>query len=232
MSKKKQEGQSHGNIIEEPEVIVGKAEEFFSDKRKKNITLILGVVIILAVVALFFYRGQLESKNKEAQAEMFQAIYFYESDSLSKALNGDGLNYGFIQIVNDYPGTDAANMANFYAGSIYMNLDNYDAAIRHLKNFSASDYVVQARAYSLIGDSYMELGQFDNAVDYYERAVDYKENESYTPVYLQKLAIARENAGQYAAAAEAYGTIIEEYVKSRLVQEAKKQKARLEGLAK
>jgi hypothetical protein len=51
------------------------------------------------------------------------------------------------------------------------------------------------------------------------------------PVYLQKLAIAQENAGNYTAAAAAYGAIIEDYFKSRLVQEAKKHKARLEGLA-
>lgn len=231
MSKKNQEGQSHGSIIEEPEVIVDKAEEFFQDKKKKNFTFIFGGILIAATVGWFLYKGQIQSQNEEAQEEMFQAMYFYEADSLSKALNGDGLNYGFLQIINDYSGTDAANLANFYAGSIYMNLSDFNSAIRHLKDFSASDYVVQARAYALIGDCYLELAQYDEAENYYEQAVDYKSNESYTPVYLQKLAIARENAGKYAEAAQAYDQIITEYVGHRLVQEAKKHRARLEALA-
>lgn len=231
MAKKKQESQSQGNIIEEPEIIVDKAEEFFQDTKKKNFTLIFGGIIIIAIVGWFLYRGQIDSKNTEANEEMFQAMYFYESDSLNKALNGDGLNYGFLQIINDYSGTDAANLANLYAGSIYMNLSDFNSAIRYLSEFSASDYLMQARAYALIGDCHMELSQFEEAVNFYEKAADYKPNESFTPVYLQKLAVARENAGQYAAAAEAYDQIITEYVGNRLVQEAKKQKARLEALA-
>lgn len=231
MAKKKQESQSQGNIIEEPEIIVDKAEEFFQDKKKKNFTFIFGGILIVAVVGWFLYRGQIDSKNTEANEEMFQAMYFYEADSLNKALNGDGLNYGFLQIINDYSGTEAANLANLYTGSIYMNLSDFNSAIRYLSDFSASDYLMQARAYALIGDCHMELSQFEEAVNFYEKAVEYKPNESFTPVYLQKLAIARENAGQYAEAAEAYDEIITEYVRHRLVQESKKQKARLEALA-
>lgn len=230
MAKKKQE-HSEGSVIENPDIIVSQAEEFFQDKKKRNFTVIIGSILILAVVALFFYRGHIESQNVEAQEEMFQAVYFYEADSLSKALNGDGLNYGFLKIIGDYPGTDAANLANFYAGSIYMSLGEYKSAVRHLTEFSSSDYLVQARAYSLLGDGHMEQNLFTEAAGYYQKAVDYKPNESYTPVYLQKLAIAQENAGNYSAAAAAYGKIVEDYFKSRLVQEAKKHKARLEGLA-
>ena len=212
-------------------MIVDKAEEFFSDKKNKNITLIIAGAIVVALAAFFVYKGQVESKNQEANEEMFQAIYYYEADSLALALNGDGLNYGFVQIINDYSGTRAANLANFYAGSIYMNLGDFGSALRHLKEFSSSDYIVKARAYSLIGDSHMELAEFEQAAEYYARAADYKPNASYTPIYLQKLAIAHENAGNYSEAAEAYGQIIEDYFSSRLVQEAKKQKARMESLA-
>lgn len=231
MSKKERKEHTEGSIIENPAILVSKTEEFLKDKKKRNFTVIIGSLLILAVVALFFYRGHIEAQNTEAQEEMFQAVYFYEADSLSKALNGDGLNYGFLKIIGDYPRTDAANLANFYAGSIYMNLGEYKSAVRHLKEFSSSDYLVQARAYSLIGDGYMEQGQYAEAASSYEQAVDYKPNESYTPVYLKKLALAQENAGNYTEAAEAYGAIIEDYFKSRLVQDAKKHKARLEGLA-
>jgi predicted negative regulator of RcsB-dependent stress response len=231
MSKKHNKGHDSGSMIENPDVIVGRAEQFLADKKKRNITVIIGSVLILGILGLFLYRGYIDSQNTEAQEEMFPAIYAFEADSLSKALNGDGINYGFLKIISDYSGTDAANLANLYAGNIYMNLGDFSSAERHLKDFSSSDYVMQARAYALIGDCNMEMEKYAEAADYYEKAVDYKSNESYTPVYLQKLAVAQENAGNYAEAAKAWGTIVDDYVKSRLVQEAKKHKARLEGMA-
>ena len=231
MSKKQNKGQESGSMIENPDVIVGKAEEFLADKKKRNITVIVGSVLILGILGLFFYRGYLDNQNTEAQEEMFPAIYAFEADSLNTALNGDGLNYGFLKIIADYPGTDAANLANLYAGNTYLLLGDFSSAERHLKDFSSSDYIMQARAYALIGDCNMEMEKYSEAADYYEKAVDYKSNESYTPIYLQKLAIAQENAGNYKEAAEAWDVIINDYVKSRLVQEAKKHKARLEGMA-
>jgi tetratricopeptide (TPR) repeat protein len=231
MSKKHKKGQDSDSMIENPDVIVGKAEEFLADKKKRNITIVIGSVIILGILGLFFYRGYLDTQNKEAQEEMFPAIYAFEADSLSKALNGDGLNYGFLKIIGDYPGTDAANLASLYAGNIYMSLGDFASAERHLNDFSSSDYVMQARAFALIGDCNMEMEKYADAASYYGKAADYKSNESYTPVYLQKLAIAQENAGNFKEAAEAWGEIVDEFVKSRLVQEAKKHKARLEGMA-
>ncbi|MEQ9305053.1 MAG: cytochrome C biosynthesis protein, partial [Marinoscillum sp.] len=65
----------------------------------------------------------------------------------------------------------------------------------------------------------------------YESAVGYKPNKEFTPIYLNKLAIAQESAGEFSEAAAAYDQIIEEYGNSSLVQDAKKQKARLQGLA-
>lgn len=229
MAKKQNENQ--GNAIENPEVIVGKAEQFLSDKKKRNLTVIVGSVLILGIIGLFIYRGYLDSQNKEAQAEMFPAIYAFEADSLNKALNGDGVNYGFLKIISEYPGTDAANLANFYAGAIYMNLGNFSSAARHLEDFSSSDYVLQARAYALTGDAYMEQDKYDEAVGYYQKAADYKPNESFTPVYLQKLAVALENAGDFAQAADAYDRIIREYPNNRLVQESRKHQARLRAMA-
>ena len=77
----------------------------------------------------------------------------------------------------------------------------------------------------------MEMDEFSNAVANYERAVDYKENKSFTPIYLKKLAIAQEQSGDLGAAAKTYGTIIKDYPSSTEIHDARKQKARLEALA-
>lgn len=218
-------------ILENPEVLAGKAQEFFDNKKNRTIVFGLGGVIALLVLAVLGYKFYITNQNQEAQEEMFQAVYYYEADSLGKALNGDGNSYGFLDIIDNYGGTDAANLSNFYAGSIYMKLSDFASAERYLSDFSSSDYLLQARAYALQGDCKMEQGDFGAAASYYSKAADYKANKEFTPIYLQKLAVAEEANGNVSAAAAAYSKIVDKYATSTLVQDAKKHKARLQGLA-
>lgn len=231
MAKTKTKKEEGIEFLEDPDVLAGKAEEFFNSKRNKNLVFGVGGALAVLIAAFLFYRFYITNQNQEAQEEMFQAVYYFEADSLGKALNGDGINYGFLDIMDEYAGTEAANLSSFYAGATYLKLGDYSSAARYLTDFSSSDYLVQARAYSLVGDANMEQGNFAAAADFYEKAANYKPNEQFTPIYLQKLAVAQENNSNFDAAAKAYGRIINEFAGSTLVQEAKKQKARLQGLA-
>ena len=218
-------------ILEDPNAIVEKANEFFDDK--KNRTIVFAIVGVLAALTIGIagYNYYIADMNNTAQEELFQAQYYFEADSLGLALNGDGNSYGFLEIIDEFPGTKVANLANFYAGASYLRLGDFDGAIRYLTNFSSSDYLVQARAYSLIGDAYLEQDDFTNAATYYKQASEYKANRYFSPVYLKKLAIARENGGDLAGAMAAYQIIIDEYPQSDLIHDARKHKARLEALA-
>ena len=232
MAKTKKEEKSTGvDLLENPDAIAGKAEEFFNNKRNQNLLFVVLGLAILIVGGLTFFRFQQANNNAEAQREMFQAIYYFEQDSLGRALNGDGNNYGFLDIISEYSGTKAANLATFYAGASYLKLGQWDNAIRSLEDFGSDDYLLQARSYALIGDAYMELDDFEKAISAYQDAVDYKPNKEFTPVYLQKLAIALEESGDAAAAANAYDKILNDFANSGLQQEALKHSARLKGLA-
>lgn len=230
MAKTKQKKGDEGiDLIENPDAFVSKTEEFFSNKKNQNIVLGVGALIAILVAAFVFYKSYQSNQNQEAHEEMFQAIYYFEADSIGKALNGDGNNYGFLDIVDIYSGTEAANLANFYIGASYLNLGEYENAIRYFEDFTSSDVLIQSRAYSLAGDAYMELGDFESAINAYQKAVDHKPTEDYTPIYLTKLAIAYEENGDLQSAAQAYGRIITEFPLSDQLQNAQKHKARLEG---
>lgn len=231
MAKTKTHKEEGIEILEDPDLLASKAQEFFDNKKNRNLVFGIGGVLAAVVAAFLIYKFYITNKNQEAQEEMFQAVYYFEADSLGKALNGDGINYGFLDIVDDYAGTEAANLSSFYAGATYMKMGDYNSAIRYLSDFGSSDFVIQARAYSLVGDANMELGNFSEAISYYKKAADYKSNEFFSPVYLQKLAIAYESNGDFTAAADAYDKIVTDFANSSLLQEAKKQKARLQGLA-
>lgn len=226
--KKKDEGLE---ILEDPNAIVDKANEFFDNKKNRTLVFSIGGVLAALIVGIAGYNYYINDQNNTAQEELFQAQFYFEADSLGLALNGDGNSYGFLEIIDAFPGTKAANLSNFYAGASYLQLGDFDGAIRHLQEFSSSDYLIQARAYALIGDAYLEQDDFENAEEAYEQAVGYKPNKYFTPVYLKKLAIARENGGKLAEAAAAYQVIIDDYPTSDLIHDARKHKARLDALA-
>jgi predicted negative regulator of RcsB-dependent stress response len=229
---KKKESLSTGqaDLLENPEVIQEKLEgiEHWVEKNPKLLIGVVGV-IVLAVGGFFGYRYWIGNQDAQAQKEMFQAVRYFEADSLNLALNGDGNNLGFLQIVEDYSLTEAGNLANFYAGAIYLKQGKFPLAIFHLEDYKANDLLVQARAFSLIGDAYMEQKNYEDASKYYEKAAGYKPNKEFTPVYLMKAGLAYEKLNNTDKAKAAYQTIIDKYWESSELQNAKKFKAKLES---
>ena len=233
-TKRKPRGKNEqGNdFLENPEVIsnqLGKTEEFLS-KNKKMVFGIGGLIAII-IAAIFIYRFTMETKNAEAQQEMFQAIFYFENGNLENALNGDGNALGFLDILDDYSGTDASNLASFYAGSIYLQQREFQSALDMLQDFSSDDFLVSGRKHVLIGDAYMELGNFADAAAAYQKGASTYPNEQFSPQYLMKAALAFENAGDTTKAISTYDEVINKYPESLEITNARKFKARLEALA-
>lgn len=229
-NKNKSQESSSNELFENPEAIAdgfSKTEEFINN----NKVLVFGVfaVVVLVIGGLFGFRGYKNSQNEQAQSDMFQAIYYFEADSLNLALNGDGNNFGFLDIIEEYGITDAANLAHFYAGAAHLKQGNYELSILYLKEFSSDDLLVQARAYSLMGDASVEQEKYSEAASYYQKAADHKPNKFFTPSYLMKAALAYEKNGDMASAVRAYEEIIDNYWESAEFQNAKKYRARLKA---
>jgi TolA-binding protein len=224
----KKEEHKH-ELLENPEALKEKlagAENWLESNPKIVVGAALAILLIVGGYFGFqFYRN---SQNEQAQNEMFQAVFYFEADSLDKALNGDGNNLGFLNIIDDYGITDAANLANYYAGVSYLKQGKFELARLYLEDFSSDDLLVQARAYSLVGDTYMEEQKYEDAATYYKKAANYEPNKYFSPAYLMKEALAYEKLNQNDKAKEAYEKIITQYWDSDEYQEAKKFKARLE----
>ena len=235
VAKKAKKGEEHTSqeLIENPDAI---AEQFSRTEayinKNKNTILIVGGVIALLIAGYFGYRYYKNTENLKGQSEMFQAIYYFENDSLDLALNGDGQYLGLTDIADEYSGTDAGNLANYYAGVSYLKQGKFELAILYLEDFSSDDLLVQARAYSLIGDAYMEQGDYEKAAEYYGEAASYKPNEFFTPQYLLKEALAHEKTGNNDEAIATYDEIIKNYSGSSEYSTALKYKARLDVAAK
>ena len=171
MADKTTEQESHHD-----EQVIAKAKDFWEKYNKP--LMIVSTIIILAVGGYYIYQNFVK-KPKELKAAdvIFKAEEYYRMDSVNLALNGDGQNWGFLKVIDKYGGTDAGNLASFYAGSCYIKLNENEKAIKYLKKFSGDSKPIQARAYKLLGDAYADLGKNSDALSYYKKAAAYFEKD-------------------------------------------------------
>ncbi|TGE14935.1 cytochrome C biosynthesis protein [Hymenobacter elongatus] len=218
-------------LLEDPDALAARlanSEDFL--RRNKSVLLGLLTLVVLAVVGAFGYYTWRSSQDQKAQAAMFQAVNYWEADSLNKAMKGDGQYDGLEAVASEYGGTKAGNLANFYAGVAALKQGKFQAAIDYLEDFSSDDLLVQARAYALLGDANMELNKYKEAADLYSKAGSYNANEFFTPGYLMKEATAREMLKDYDGAIKAYDKILTDYQNAQEVSEAKQLKSRAEAM--
>ena len=173
-----------------------KTEDFVA-KNQKFILGFLGGIALITIGYLMYQKFIAEPKQLEAGEELFVAQQNFQkavddatgtkSDSLFKlVLNGSEGKFGVIKIAQEYAGTDAGNLANYYAGIAFLNTGKYSEAITSLENFKSEDAVLSAIATGAIGDAYSQKNQPKEALDFYVKASQANKNEFTTPRYLLK----------------------------------------------
>jgi hypothetical protein len=164
------------NVELDGDVMIAKAKDFWT-RNSKPIIAVCAVVILLGggwLVYKNFFKAPKEAKANEA---LFKAEEYFRMDSVNLALNGDGQHMGFLKVISKFGGTEAANLANFYAGSCYIKLDDNAKAVKYLKEFSTSSKPVQQRAYKLLGDAYADMGKNSDALSSYKKAASHFEED-------------------------------------------------------
>jgi predicted negative regulator of RcsB-dependent stress response len=153
---------------EQPEV-VDRARDFW-DQYSRPI-LIAAAVLLLLIGGYLAYKYLFQQpKEQKASEAVFKAQQYFAQDSFRLALNGDGVNPGFLKIISNYGGTKSGELARFYAGASYLQSGDAANAIKQLKEFSTDSKPVQARAYKLMGDAYAETGKNSEALEHYKKA--------------------------------------------------------------
>jgi len=170
-----------------------KTEDFVA-KNQRIIIGIVGAIALLTVGYLAYQKFVAAPKQEEAATEMFVAQQNFQkatdgvaSDSLYKlSLNGSEGKFGFVKIADEYSGTDAGNLANYYAGIAYLNTGKYTEAIDYLGKFKSDDIVLSALAKGAIGDAYSQNNQPKEALENYVKAAEANKNDFTTPRFLLK----------------------------------------------
>ncbi|WP_264521676.1 tetratricopeptide repeat protein [Flavobacterium sp. N1994] len=173
-----------------------RAEDFVA-KNQKYILGFLTLVAVATVSYLMYQKFIAEPKQEEAANELFVAQQNFQkavddatgtkSDSLfNLVLKGSEGKFGVTKIAEEYSGTDAGNLANYYAGIAYLNTKKYAEAITSLEKFSSDDVMLSTLAKGAIGDAYAQQNKQKEALEYYIKAADANQNDFTRPRYLLK----------------------------------------------
>ena len=187
----------------------------FVKNNQKTLTYALTIVVL--VIAGYFGYTELYQNPREAKAAdaMYTAEKYFAIDSSNLVLNGDGSNKGVLYVIKQFGGTQAANLAKYYAGISYYRLNDFNKSIENLKDFSTSSKQVQAIAYGTIGDAYSELKKNEDAISYYKKAGGhFPEDEAISSEYLFRAAALLELNGKADDAVAIYKDIKSKYPKS------------------
>jgi len=206
---------------------LGEDSSEFYQKNKLVINIISGVIgLALLVWGSFmawdyFYvqPNQKESISKLWQAE--SAILDFEAQGLNdkidnsilNAINGDSMmTYpGLLKVIEEYEGYDGGRLAQYDLGIAYLNIKEYDKAIKALSKVDFEDEILGTMAIGAIGDAYMQLGNVSKAYSYYYKAYSKKDNQLTTPMFMMKAAKAKELAKDYKKAMAIYQKIVYNY---------------------
>ena len=203
------------------------AEDFF-EKNKNIIIYVVGALVLIIGGYLAFKNLYQQPRQKEAVEQMYRAQDQFAQDSFALALTNPGAGYsGFLEIIDSYKGTPAANIANYYAGISYLNLGKFEAALDYLKAFKPAGEITPAMKAGAMGDCYAELGNLDKALNLYKKAVSKSDIATIKAYYLMKVGMLNEKQGNKSAALEAYQQIKKNYPNTPQYQNVLKYIARV-----
>jgi tetratricopeptide (TPR) repeat protein len=161
--------------------VMERAKGFWAKYSKRII--IVGLTVAVLLLAYIGYKKFIkEPKEKTASELIFPAEKLfgtmaasssYNKDTVNMVLNGDKASgvTGLLKIVGNYSGTQSGNRAEFMVGACYLQLKQFDKAIKHLKEFDGNGASqIQSKAYLLLGHAYAEQKKTDEALDYYKKA--------------------------------------------------------------
>ena len=149
-------------------------------KNKKVLYWTLGLLIAIGAcwcAWLWFYQTPRVNNSVSAYDQAMNA-----------AMGGDSIAaVEFAKVADKYSGTDAGNLAAMQAAQAYYRLGKYQETVKYLDKFSTREDILNAQSYVLLGDAYVNLKKYDDALNAFQAAVKKAAgNEQIVPMVLWK----------------------------------------------
>ncbi len=161
------------------------------------------VVIALLIIGYIYLIHNPNMENAKEDISKADMEYFMGQDSLALK--------DYEKVASEYS-NKPANRANLNAAIILYKKGKYEEAIKYLNDFDANGTLVGPASQSLLGDCYVNLKQYDKAVNAFDKAIDLTGNNvNYTPLFMLKKATVLREQKKYNEEAGIYKTIKEKY---------------------
>lgn len=203
-------------------------EQFFLKYRKQILIAVAAILLIIAG-CLAYKTFVAEPRENKASTAMAKAQEKFAERDFQKALNGDKTNEGFLSVIENYGGTDAANLAKGYAGLCYAQMGKWQEAVKYLEDFSPkSDAIISPAIVAALGNAYANTGKVDEAISTLKEAASMADsrsesvNNTISPTYLLQAARLLESQKKTDEALKIYKEIKEKYVNSAAAQDIDK----------
>ncbi|MCW9706462.1 tetratricopeptide repeat protein [Fodinibius salsisoli] len=206
---------------------VSKAQNIYDNHKTTVIGGFLAIVLVVGGAIGYYYYSV--SQENKAQQLMADATTAYMNSDYEKALKGSEADFtvGFEQIINNYSGTDAANLAQYYAAVSEYNLGNIQEAISYIQEYDIPEGILGVGPISFQAVLMTESGEHAKAAELYIKAAEWDDNSSTTPYNYLEAANAYQDAGDQANAEKYAQLVIDNYPNSSQVAEAEKLLGRL-----
>lgn len=220
MAKKKEEFVKQDEQLQEVNEALTGAGKWIEDNANLISWIVCGIaIVVMAVIAINNY--VLKPKALEASNENAKAVVYFMAGDYDKALKGDDAEcMGFEAIADEYH-NQQGELAALYAGICYFEKGEYEEAAKYLKKFDADDLNIDPAARQLLGDAYVELGEYGKAAKAFESAAE-SGNEMIAPMSLKKAGLVYLHEGQKAKALKAFKAIKADYPASAEAQDIDK----------
>ena len=181
--------------VEQSEALIAKARA--NKKTILGLSIAAFAIVIIALVWLLVAQsGERKADELIAKADLEQ------NDSIAMNLYAEAAKAGY----------KSGNRAEAELGIRLYRPGKYEEALKHLKDADLNGSIAPAGVYSLMGDCYVNLDQYDKALDCYQDAISKADkNPELVPLFLIKEANIYHAQQKYAAEAKCYKTILEDY---------------------
>jgi len=169
------------------------------------------LLLVLLIGGTISYNLYISSQEQQAQRLLGTAEQYFMEGDYQSALNGADASVGFINIINNYGGTDAANLATYYAAVSEYKLGNSQEALNYIEDYDYPYGIVGVGPIAFHASILQDLEKHELAAEKYVQAAEWVENEVTTPKYYYQAADAYHDAGEYQKAKELVSTVVEEY---------------------
>ncbi len=203
---------------------------FFEDNRKL-VFAVIGAVVVLVILGAGYNLFQ-EKKEDQAQTALAAAVRTYERGDYQLALDGAASGVaGLLEVARTFSGTDAGNLASYYAGDALYRLGKYAEALPYFEDFDKDNSILGSAAYAAEAAILENTGDHARAAERYERAASVFVTDFTTPQYLLNAGRNYASAGNFAKARSMYERIESDYPESAPAREIAYYTARLDALA-